>query len=630
MTINVTAANDAPTAANNTVTTNEDTDHTFAVSEFGFADVEGASLDHITIATLPSNGTLLLNGSAVSAGDDIAAADITSLVFRPAANANGASYDSFTFTVNDGTDDSSSAYTMTVDVTAVNDAPTITLSTTPTLTEGSVSAGDTIHTFNIADEETAVGSLTLTLDDDTYYDVVNNGDGTATVTLNATGVSYLNAGNSLPEYTVTVTDGGSLTATATQTPTVSLVNDDPTIALNTTSTLTEGSVSAGDTVHTFNIADEETADGSLTLTLDDDTYYDVVNNGDGTATVTLNATGVAYLNAGNSLPEYTVTVTDGGSLTATATQTPTISLVNDAPTAANNTVTTNEDTDHTFTASEFGFADEDSGDSLDHVTIVTLPSNGTLLLNGSAVSAGDDIPAGSISSLVFRPVANANGSSYDSFTFTVNDGEADSSSTYTMTIDVTAVNDAPVADNETGAVNEDATLTVADGTTDLLYGDSDVDRSDTLTITTYSHSSATAVGGASASSGNGNSGTAGTDSVVGYYGTLTLAADGTYTYVADQSIADALDGSDTATDVFTYTVSDGNGGTDTATLTITITGVNDAPVAAADTDSVKITNTVTDLTNSEGSVLSNDSDEDEKALQLLLEEFSIVLIVHRS
>ena len=58
-------------------------------------------------------------------GDDIAAADIGNLVFTPAADANGDPYTSFTFSVNDGTADSASTYTMTMDVTAVNDAPTI-------------------------------------------------------------------------------------------------------------------------------------------------------------------------------------------------------------------------------------------------------------------------------------------------------------------------------------------------------------------------------------------------------------------------------------------------------------------------------------------------------------------------
>ena len=60
---------------------------------------------------------------------------------------------------------------------------------------------------------------------------------------------------------------------------------------------------------------------------------------------------------------------------------------------------------------------------------------------------------------------------------------------------------------------------------------------------------------------------------------LVIGADGTYTYVADQSAADDLATGETATDSFTYTVSDGNGGTDTATIVITVTGTNDAPTA---------------------------------------------------
>ena len=195
----------------------------------------------------------------------------------------------------------------------------------------------------------------------------------------------------------------------------------------------------------------------------------------------------------------------------------------------------------------------------------------------------------------------------DSFTYTISDGTT--TDTATLIFTVTGVNDAPVADNETGAVNEDATLTVSDGTSDLLYGDTDADDSASLTITTYSHTSATNQSGGSASSANGNSGTAGSDVVIGYYGTLTLAADGTYTYAADQSAADDLDASDTVTDVFTYTLSDGTA-TDTATLTITITGVNDAPVAVADTDTVQLTDTVTNSTNGAGTVISDDTDAD--------------------
>ncbi|WP_321500773.1 VCBS domain-containing protein [Breoghania sp.] len=73
--------------------------------------------------------------------------------------------------------------------------------------------------------------------------------------------------------------------------------------------------------------------------------------------------------------------------------------------------------------------------------------------------------------------------------------------------------------------------------------------------------------------------------VAGRYGTLTLNADGTYTYVIDNrdpAVEALLSTSTPLEDVFTYTIDDGIGGTASATLTVQIRGSNDAPVAADD------------------------------------------------
>ena len=59
--------------------------------------------------------------------------------------------------------------------------------------------------------------------------------------------------------------------------------------------------------------------------------------------------------------------------------------------------------------------------------------------------------------------------------------------------------------------------------------------------------------------------------VTGTYGTLTIGADGSYTYVADQDAADNIGSGSSETDVFTYTVWDG-AATDTGTITITVSG----------------------------------------------------------
>ena len=121
--VNGAAANTAPTADDNTVTTGEDRAYTFTAADFGFMDADaGAALASVKIVTVPGAGTLALDGTAVMAADVVTTAQIDGdmLTFRPALNAHGAPYTTFTFKVNDGTVDSADAYTMTIDVT---DAP---------------------------------------------------------------------------------------------------------------------------------------------------------------------------------------------------------------------------------------------------------------------------------------------------------------------------------------------------------------------------------------------------------------------------------------------------------------------------------------------------------------------------
>jgi hypothetical protein len=97
--------------------------------DFGFTDPNDSpanNFDAVKITTLPANGTLTNNGSAVGLGSFVSIADITAgkLKFSPALNANGAGYASFTFQVQDdggiangGVDLDQSAHTMTIDVT---------------------------------------------------------------------------------------------------------------------------------------------------------------------------------------------------------------------------------------------------------------------------------------------------------------------------------------------------------------------------------------------------------------------------------------------------------------------------------------------------------------------------------
>ena len=112
---------------------------------------------------------------------------------------------------------------------------------------------------------------------------------------------------------------------------------------------------------------------------------------------------------------------------------------NNAPTAANNTVTTAQDGEYTFTAADFGFDDTDTSDRLESVRVVTVPAAGRLALNGTAAIAGQVVTRAQIDDgdLTFTPAAGASGDSYTTFTFKVNDGTVDSDDADTMTIDVT-------------------------------------------------------------------------------------------------------------------------------------------------------------------------------------------------
>ena len=127
-----TGTNTAPTASNGEVTATEDTDYPFTAANFNFSDTDaGAALSSVKITSLPASGTgtLKVDGTVIASGAlpkavtkvDI---DASKLTYSPPADASGDDYATFQFKVNDGTDDSATASTMTIDVTAVNDPAT--------------------------------------------------------------------------------------------------------------------------------------------------------------------------------------------------------------------------------------------------------------------------------------------------------------------------------------------------------------------------------------------------------------------------------------------------------------------------------------------------------------------------
>ncbi|HEY7230141.1 MAG TPA: putative Ig domain-containing protein, partial [Pseudolabrys sp.] len=172
-TFNITVGNtnDAPQGADNTVTTLEDTPRTLTAADFGFSDPNDTpanTLLAVKITTLPAVGTLSNNNVAVSAGQFISIAEINAglLKFMPAANANGTGYASFTFQVQDnggGIDLDPTPNTITVDVTPVNDAPTVANAITDqNATQGNLfSFQFAPNAFNDVDGDTLAYTATL-------------------------------------------------------------------------------------------------------------------------------------------------------------------------------------------------------------------------------------------------------------------------------------------------------------------------------------------------------------------------------------------------------------------------------------------------------------------------------------
>src|SRR5262249_10839016 len=67
----------------------------------------------------------------------------------------------------------------------------------------------------------------------------------------------------------------------------------------------------------------------------------------------------------------------------------------------------------------------------------------------------------------------------------------------------------------------------------------------------------------------------------GSFGTLTLGADGSYSYALDNAAGQALGGAENVSGVFVYQMQDEVGAGDSAELEIDIFGTNDDPVVTA-------------------------------------------------
>jgi len=170
-----------------------------------------------------------------------------------------------------------------------------------------------------------------------------------------------------------------------------------------------------------------------------------------------------------------------------------IESVNDEPSGSNITISTNEDSVHTFTSDEFGFSDlADSGD--DHqfiaITISSLPEIGSLTVAGIEVVVGQIVSVTEIDSglLQYRPPQNETGTGYRGIGFQVHDsggtenGGLDIDQTPNqINFDLPGVNDSPFLQNNGAVVAEGGSIVIDSGV--LFATDADDPDPDELMFT---------------------------------------------------------------------------------------------------------------------------------------------------
>ena len=373
---------------------------------------------------------------------------------------------------------------------------------------------DTIAT----DEDTAVTIDVLANDTDPDGDTLTITE--ATVPAEQGSVEIVNGqlvftpaddfnGEATISYTVSDPDGN--TDTANVVVTVNPVDDAPE-ALDDTATTDE------DTAVTIDVLDNDSDPDNQPLTITEATVpaeqgsVEIVNGQ------------LVFTPADDFNGEATIsyTVSDPDDNMDTANVVVTVSPVDDAPEALDDTATTDEDT-----AVTIDVLDNDSD-----------PDNQPLTITEATVPAEQGSVEIVNGQLVFTPTPDFNGEATISYTVTDPDGNTD---TANVVVTVNPVDDAPEALDDTATTDEDTAVTI-----DVLDNDSDPDNQP-LTITEAT----------------------------------VPAEQGSVEIVNGQLVfTPAPDFNGEAT--ISYTVSDPDGNTDDALVTVTVKGMSDAPDAEDD------------------------------------------------
>ncbi|WP_140340739.1 tandem-95 repeat protein, partial [Vibrio parahaemolyticus] len=416
--VNVTPVNDAPVAKDDIATTQEDTAVTIDVLP-NDSDVDGDKLSIESASVPKEQGTVeVVDGK---------------LVFTPAENFNGDA--EITYTVTDGelTDEAKVAVT----VNPVNDAPTIKVDAVESITEDAVSTDTIVATLEVADTDTPEDQLTVSLENNSNGYFVLVGD---EVKLTQAGVDAVNNDElNLKDLTISasVSDGVNPTANDSDSLIVNRVNDAPTV---------ENA-----------IADQELSEDFATYTID---LNDAFKDSDSALNFSVSGNSNVLVSIENGIATISPTADWNGSETLTFTATD--------PSGESISQTVN------FTVAPVADIVADKATVVeDTPTIIKVLGNDTFEGDGKVVSLDtNNGPAnGTVSinpdgSVTYTPNDNYVGK--DTFTYVVTSGGVSESTT--VTVNVTPVNDAPVAKDDIATTQEDTAVTI-----DVLSNDTDVD-----------------------------------------------------------------------------------------------------------------------------------------------------------
>jgi VCBS repeat-containing protein len=628
LSLSVTAVNDAPSGADNTLTVLEGGQYAFNLTDFGFSDANDSpsnNLLSVKITTLPAAGALTLNGTAVVAGDFIAAANLPLLRYTPVAGAYGNSYASFTFQVRDdggtanaGVDLDATPNLLTFNVTNVNSAPAAatdsataveaggignaTAGTNPSATaaagllandsdpDGTITAG-TSHTVSSASSavtaNTSVGANTAIVGQYGTLTLSSDGSYSYSVAQSSSAVQALRtSSNTLTDtFSYVITDAGGLSATSTLTVTIQGANDAPTavddrnIAKESTTPApaVTGFSASGNVLN--NDTDPDSGDGKTITGISNTSSMTVgavtVNPG-ATQLTFLGDNGFSSVTGGEEL--YVKLATDAagtnyrGMYFYDGTTYTLVNVSTKTTSGSNSYITLNQTPTH--------YADGSGGYTALGSALTSFLTTNSAVLFENSTSATENTNGGKTASV--------------------------SSSAGTGTTDIATLSAV------SGSVNVGMTVSgagVPDGTTvaSVTYTNGAI-----TSIRLNKELTSTAGGSFTFTS----TVTAGS-SYTGAHGSLQLNANGAYTYTPKTDNA-ALAAGESAVEKFDYTMQDTAGATSTASLYITVYGSGSSdPVANADTadgaSAAVETGTAAGSTAS-GNVRTNDTDPQGTAL----------------